>query len=54
VTVELPRLDDDPAVWRDPEDPDASGLVPTAEETEQGRELGQMIDPDDDYDNGLG
>lgn len=49
--VRLPEVDDPPrsGVFIDPEE-----FVPTAEEIAEGNRLGQVIDVDDDEDNGVG
>lgn len=50
LVQELLQIDEPPksGSWLDPEDAPLSNV-----EAEQGRRLGEMIDPDDDTDNGL-
>lgn len=50
--IELPQVDELPDEWIDAEDDSLGGIVPTDEEAEEGRRLGEEIDPNDDADNG--
>jgi hypothetical protein len=46
--IELPQVDEPPKQWLDPEE---SPL--TKDEIAEGKRLGEIINPDDDTDNGL-